>query len=502
MRPLLISNILDIKMYLFKLKRQICVSEKNFGGAKNLLFSSIPFLYYFLPAVLLCYFAAPKKLKNAVLFVFSLVFYAWGEPVYVFLMAASITLAWAFGLLMERAKSTKAKKAFMIVSVCISFAFLCYFKYADFFIANFNAATGLSVPLLRIALPVGISFYTFQIASYTIDIYRGEAKAKRNIIDFGTYVVLFPQLIAGPIVRYADIAQQLENRTHTLEKTAYGIHRFCIGLGKKVLFANAFGELCSIFRESTEQTVLFYWIYAASFMLQIYFDFSGYSDMAIGLGRIFGFTFLENFDFPYISKSITEFWRRWHMSLGSWFRDYVYIPLGGNRVSKPRWFFNIFVVWFLTGFWHGADWQFILWGVFYGALLVIEKLWLKKHLDKAPAVLCHIYVLFFTAIGFVIFNSTSIGGAFADLKGMFGLANLPVLGEETLYYLKSYGFMLAAGAILATPAVKSVLKKADRTVLGAKVISFAKPVFYAAVLVLVTGYLADGSFNPFLYFRF
>ena len=467
-----------------------------------MLFSSIPFLYYFLPLVLITYFAAPKKLKNSVLFVFSLVFYAWGEPIYVFLMAASITLAWAFGLLMEKAKTQKAKKAFMIISVIISFSFLCYFKYADFFISNFNAATGLSIPLLRLALPVGISFYTFQIASYTIDVYRGDAKAKRNIIDFGTYVVLFPQLIAGPIVRYVDIAEQLENRTHTLEKTAYGIQRFCIGLGKKVLFANAFGELCAIFRESDEKTVLFYWMYAFAFMLQIYFDFSGYSDMAIGLGRIFGFTFLENFDFPYISKSITEFWRRWHMSLGTWFRDYVYIPMGGNRVSKPRFVFNILTVWFLTGFWHGADWQFMAWGVFYGVLLLIEKFWIKKYLDKMPNVLNHIYVLFFTAIGFVIFNSVSMAGAIEDLMGMFGMLKLPFAGTVTLYYLKSYGFMFIIGALLATPIIKNLLKKVDSTKIGGKIIAIAKPLGFAAVLIMVTGYLVDGSFNPFLYFRF
>ena len=468
----------------------------------KLLFSSIPFLYYFLPLVLICYFAVPKKLKNSVLFIFSLVFYAWGEPTYVFLMAASITFAWGFGLLMEKAKTKKAKKIFMIVSVIVSFSFLVYFKYADFFISNFNAATGLSVPLLKIALPVGISFYTFQIASYTIDVYRGDAEAKHNIIDFGTYVVLFPQLIAGPIVRYVDIAEQLENRSHTLEKTAYGIQRFCIGLGKKVLLANTFGELCTIFRASDEKTVLFHWMYAAAFMLQIYFDFSGYSDMAIGLGRIFGFTFLENFDFPYISKSITEFWRRWHMSLGTWFRDYVYIPLGGNRVKTPRFLLNIFVVWFLTGFWHGADWQFMVWGVFYGTMLIIEKMWLKKYLDKAPAVLSHIYVLFFTAIGFVIFNSVSMGGAVEDLKGMFGLAKIPFAGTETLYYLRSYALMFIAGSLLATPVIKNLLKKLDSTEIGGKIIAIAKPLGFAAVLILVTGYLVDGSFNPFLYFRF
>ena len=468
----------------------------------KLLFSSIPFLYYFLPAVLICYFAAPKKLKNAVLFAFSLVFYAWGEPVYVFLMAASITSAWGLALLMEKAKSQKMRKTLMIISVIISFSFLAYFKYADFFISNFNAATGLSIPLLKIALPVGISFYTFQIASYTIDVYRGDTKANPNIVDFGAYVVLFPQLIAGPIVRYVDIAEMLRNRTHTLEKTAYGIQRFCIGLGKKVLFANAFGELCSIFRESNEKTVLFYWIYAAAFMLQIYFDFSGYSDMAIGLGRVFGFTFLENFDFPYISKSITEFWRRWHMSLGSWFRDYVYIPLGGNRVSTPRFLFNIFVVWFLTGFWHGADWQFIAWGLFYGTLLVIEKMWLKKYLDKAPAVISHIYVLFFTAIGFVLFNSVNIAGAAEDIGGMFGFLDIPLVGTETLYYLKSYALMFIAGSLLATPVVKKLLGKIGETAIGGKIFAAVKPLGFAAIIILVTGYLADGSFNPFLYFRF
>ncbi len=467
-----------------------------------MLFSSIPFLYYFLPLVLITYFAVPKKLKNAVLFVYSLVFYAWGEPLYVFLMAASITSAWGLALLMDKAKTQKARKILMIISVVISFSFLAYFKYADFFISNFNAATGLSIPLLKLALPVGISFYTFQIASYTIDVYRGDTKANKNIVNFGTYVVLFPQLIAGPIVRYVDIAEMLENRTHTLEKTAYGIKRFCLGLGKKVLLANTFGELCSVFRASDEKTVLFYWMYAAAFMLQIYFDFSGYSDMAIGLGRIFGFTFLENFNFPFVSKSITEFWRRWHMSLGSWFRDYVYIPLGGNRVKTPRFLFNIFVVWFLTGFWHGADWQFIVWGLFYGVMLVIEKMWFKKYLDKAPAFLCHIYVLFLSAIGFVIFNSVNMAGALEDLKGMFGLSGLPLIGTETLYYLKSFALMFVAGSLLATPVIKNLLAKIEATKTGEKAFAILRPIGFAAIVILVTGYLADGSFNPFLYFRF
>ncbi len=467
-----------------------------------MLFSSIPFLYYFLPAVLICYAIAPKKLKNLVLFCFSMLFYAWGEPTYVIVMAISITSAWGLALLMDRAKTQKARRIFMIISVIISFSFLCYFKYADFFISNFNAATGLSVPLLKIALPVGISFYTFQIASYTIDVYRRDTKANPNILNFGTYVVLFPQLIAGPIVRYVDIEEQLKTRTHTLEKISYGIHRFCLGLGKKVILANAFGELCSTFRASEEQSVLFYWMYAVSFMLQIYFDFSGYSDMAIGLGRILGFTFLENFDFPYVSKSVTEFWRRWHMSLGSWFRDYVYIPLGGNRVKLPRFLFNIFVVWFLTGFWHGADWQFIVWGIYYGVLLVIEKLWLKKYLDKLPGFVSHIYLLFLTAIGFVIFNSVNIGGAWTDIKGMFGMLGRPLFGTESVYYLKSYAVMFVIGALLATPIIKNLIIKIGETKFGKAVAPIVKPLFFAGIIIVVTAYLVDGSFNPFLYFRF
>ncbi len=467
-----------------------------------MLFSSVPFLYYFLPAVLICYAITPKKLKNAVLFAFSLLFYGWGEPKYIIIMAISIVSAWGFALLMDRARSQKARKALMIISVIISFSFLCYFKYADFFITNFNAATGLSIPLLKIALPVGISFYTFQIASYTIDVYRRDTVANPNIVNFGTYVVLFPQLIAGPIVRYVDIEQQLKDRSHSIDKIALGIERFCLGLGKKVLLANTFGELCAAFRESGEQTVLFYWVYAVAFMLQIYFDFSGYSDMAIGLGHIIGFDFLENFDFPFISKSVTEFWRRWHMSLGSWFRDYVYIPLGGNRVKLPRFIFNIAVVWFLTGFWHGADWQFIAWGVFYGVLLIIEKLWLKKYLDKIPAFFSHLYLLFITAIGFVIFNSVDIAGAFTDIKGMFGMLGQPLVGAETFYYIRSYGLMLIAGALLSTPIIKNLLIKIGETNFGKKAAVVVKPLFFASILLIVTGYLVDGSVNPFLYFRF
>ena len=335
----------------------------------RMLFSSITFLYYFLPVVLLLYAITPKALKNAVLLISSLVFYAWGEPIYIFLMAATIGIAYIMGLLIERFRGRLWSKVFLILSIISSLAGLIYFKYADFFIGNFNRITGLSAPLLKLALPIGISFYTFQVLSYTVDVYRGDAKAQKNPINLATYVALFPQLIAGPIVRYADIENQLTARTHSFEKIAYGIKRFIIGLAKKIILANALGELTEAFICSNDKSVLFFWLFALCYMLQIYFDFSGYSDMAIGLGSLFGFKFAENFHYPFISSSITEFWRRWHISLGTWFRDYVYIPLGGNRVKKLRWLFNIFVVWFLTGFWHGAEWNFVVWGLYFGVLL-------------------------------------------------------------------------------------------------------------------------------------
>ena len=466
-----------------------------------MLFSSIPFLYYFLPCVLILYFVVPKCLKNTVLLLSSLVFYAWGEPKYVLLMAVSITLGYVFRLLIEIWRGTKLSKLFLILSIVTSLGLLGYFKYADFFIANFNAATGLSVPLLKIALPIGISFYTFQILSYTVDVYRGEVKAQRNYISLAVYVALFPQLIAGPIVRYSDIAAQLESRTHSFSNVALGTRRFILGLAKKVLIANALGELCDIFKESNDKSVLFFWLYAIAFTLHIYFDFSGYSDMAIGLGKIFGFDFLENFDYPYISGSITEFWRRWHMSLGSWFRDYVYIPLGGNRVSKARWFLNIFIVWMLTGFWHGAAWNFIVWGLFFAILLIIEKLWLLKPLKKSK-VLSHIYVMFFVIISFVIFNAADMKEAFSYIGGMFGAGGIPFISEEWLYYLRSYGVVLIVAIIGATPLVKKLVLSVKKKSTGEKIMNIAEPIMLVALLLVITAYLVDGSFNPFLYFRF
>lgn len=466
-----------------------------------MLFSGIPFLYFFLPATIILYLSAPKKLKNAVLLLASLVFYAWGEKMLVFLFAGTILIGWLLGLLIEKNRSKKTARLFLWLSVLIDLGLLCYFKYIDFFITAFDRLTGLGVPLLHIALPIGISFYTFQILSYTVDVYRGTVTAQKNFITFAAYVSLFPQLIAGPIVRYADIAEQLEHRTHTLDKTAAGIRRFLIGLGKKVLLANAFGELCTTFRASAEPSVLFYWIYAVAYMLQIYFDFSGYSDMAIGLGRIFGFRFTENFDYPYISSSITEFWRRWHISLGSWFRDYVYIPLGGNRCSRIRQLRNIAVVWMLTGFWHGADWNFILWGFLYAVLLTTEKLGFKRWLDTHK-VFGHVYVLLTVMLGFVVFNAAGIREAAADIAGLFSFGKLPLASVEALYCLRSYGFTFLIGLIAATPYPKQLTEKLSARPGCRKALTVLEPTALMVLLLIVTAFLVDGSFNPFLYFRF
>lgn len=465
-----------------------------------MIFSSVTFLYYFLPLTAAVYFLAPKRLRNSVLLLGSLIFYAWGEPKYVFLMGISILLCYIFGRLTEKYREKKAGRLFCLLSVLISLSFLVYFKYTDFFIENFNAVTGLNLPLLRITLPIGISFYTFQIISYTVDVYRGGA-AQKNPIDLAAYISMFPQLIAGPIVRYSDLADHLKDRRHTWSMAAEGIRRFMIGLGKKVLLANQLGELCSAFQSSGDKSVLFYWIYAIALCLQIYFDFSGYSDMALGLGRVFGFRFPENFNYPYISTSITEFWRRWHMSLGTWFRDYVYIPMGGNRVGKMRHLFNILVVWMLTGFWHGAAWNFVIWGLLFALLLIIEKLWLLKFLPKSK-ILSHGYVLFIVLISFVIFNGPGLGDAFSNIAGMFGAGGIPLVSGETIYFLKSFAILLAAGVIGATPLPRRLAQALSKRSVWNKVLDAAEPALLAAVLLAVTAYLADGSFNPFLYFRF
>lgn len=466
-----------------------------------MIFSGIPFLYFFLPVVVLAYFLAPKCLKNPVLLVSSLVFYGWGEPIYVFLMIGTVLLAYVFGLLIDKFRGKKLSKVFLILSVATSLAGLLYFKYADFFITNFNAVFGLSLPLLRVVLPIGISFYTFQILSYTVDVYRGTVSVQKNPISLATYVALFPQLIAGPIVRYADVEKELASREHSFDHVAYGIRRFIIGLSKKILIANTLAELGEAFLQSGSPSVLFYWLYAIGFMLQIYFDFSGYSDMAIGLGRIFGFHFLENFNYPFIAASITDFWRRWHMSLGSWFRDYVYIPLGGNRVNRVRLLFNIFVVWFLTGFWHGAEWNFVIWGLYFGILLTLEKFFFLPFLKKHK-VASHIYLLFFVSISFMIFAAGSLTQAVSYVGGMFGAGGIPLVSAEALYQLKNYALVLLIAVVGATPLPKLIKTRLDAK-FGSKWWLYAiETIALVALLLIGTGYLADGSFNPFLYFRF
>ena len=460
-----------------------------------MLFSSISFLYYFLPAVLVVYFAVPRGLKNGVLLLASLVFYGWGEPKYVLLMAAAILAFYLYGLAIGRIKSRRGQKGWLTAAVVTGILLLTVFKYADFFIGSFAAVTGLSMPLLNLALPIGISFYTFQCMSYVVDVYRGDARPQKNLIHFGAYVALFPQLIAGPIVRYVDIARELEARTTTWENVLAGARRFLIGLSKKILLANQLGLLTEIFRDSAEKSVLFCWMYALAFALHIYFDFSGYSDMAIGLGRIFGFHFQENFNYPYLSKSVAEFWRRWHMSLGTWFRDYVYIPLGGSRVSRLRWVFNILTVWMLTGLWHGASWNFVVWGLLFAALLLIEKS--VPALQKLPGALRHGYVLFCVVISFVIFNAADLAQAGQDLAGMFGLGGLPLATAETLYYLRSYAVIFLLGFVGATPLPKALAAR-----LPDKLAAVLEPAALTGLLLVCTAYLVDGSFNPFLYFRF
>lgn len=474
-----------------------------------MVFSGIPFLYYFLPCVLFAYFVVPKKGRNFVLLISSLIFYAWGEPVYVFLMLFSILVGYVTGILLEKSRENAWRMVtpgrVLIGSVFLFVTLFAYFKYTDFFIANMNGLTGSKIPLLKIALPIGISFYTFQIISYLVDVYREEVPAQKNIISLAAYIAMFPQLIAGPIVRYKDISGQLKERRTTWEMAEAGITRFIIGLSKKILIANELGELCSLFRVSGDKSVLFYWLYAVAFMLHIYFDFSGYSDMAIGLGKILGFTFPENFNYPYIAGSITDFWRRWHMTLGTWFRDYVYIPLGGNRVSNAKWYRNIFIVWMFTGIWHGAAWNFLFWGLYFAVLLIIEKKWLLKLLKKSKWI-GHMYLIFLVLISFVIFNATDMWTAFEDIGGLFGVGGFPFVSREALYYAKSYGITLFVGIVGCMPVIPwirdSWLQDRENSPILGGIIGIAKPVVLIVLVLLSTAYLVDGSFNPFLYFRF
>lgn len=463
-----------------------------------MLFTSISFLYYFLPIVIILYFIVPKKFKNFILFLSSIFFYFCGEPIYTFLMIGEIFIAYVGARYLEKHR----KKSILVSLLAIHIGALGLFKYSDFTINNINQILGSKIPLLKLALPIGISFYTFQIISYVVDVYRGKVKAQKSFLKLATYVSLFPQLIAGPIVRYETIEKELDSRTSNFENFAYGVRRFVIGLGKKVLIANMLGELCDVFSTTNEKSILFYWIFAISYSLQIYFDFSAYSDMAIGLGRMFGFHFLENFNYPYISKSITEFWRRWHMSLSSWFRDYVYIPLGGNRKGTIILVRNIFIVWALTGIWHGANWTFVIWGLMFGIMLIIEKLFLTKHLEKMPSILQRIYVLFTVMISFIIFNANSIGEAWNNIIGLFGANGESLINASTVYYLKSYLVVLVIAIIGSTPLLKNIIEKLKTKTNANKIINLLEPIAMTSILIIVTAYLVDNSYNPFLYFRF
>ena len=446
-----------------------------------MIFSSIPFLYYFLPAVILLYFIVPKKMANSVLLLASLFFYGYGEPKMLPVMVVTIIAAWVLGLMVPK------HKACFYLSAAICLGLLVWFKGG--FAGN--------------ALPAGISFYTFQILSYTIDLRRGNIRPQKNLRDFAMYVSMFPQLIAGPIVVYSTVEDRLDplKRKISAEDIYEGACRFAFGLAKKVLLANNLGQFVSLFQSTAadHRTVMFYWAYALAFSMQIYFDFSGYSDMAIGLGRIFGFSFPENFNYPFISKSITEFWRRWHMTLGGWFREYVYIPLGGNRVGRGRWIFNIFVVWALTGLWHGVQWTFLVWGLYFGVLLMAEKLWLGRVLDKLPAWVQHIYTIVLVLFSMVIFNGGSIGEAMSFIGAMIGIGSagggaIPLTGVLSSYYIRSFGVLFIVSIAASTPIAKklSALRYAE----------WLKPAAAVILLLLVTAYLADGSYNPFLYFRF
>ena len=459
-----------------------------------MLFSSITFIYYFLPLLLICYFLFPKRIRNFVLLIFSLIFYFLGEPKYILVIIFSCILNYYFSKIIDK---KIYPKLFLILAIIYNIGQLYIFKYTDFTIENINNLFNLNIQYIRIIMPIGISFYTFQTMSYVIDVYNKKHPVARNLFEFMTYVCLFPQLIAGPIVRYSDVRNQLTKRTESFDNFSEGIKRLVIGLSKKVLLANVLGELCN---NLIQKTVLSSWIKAISYTLQIYFDFSGYSDMAIGLGLMFGFKFLENFNYPLIASSITDFWRRWHISLSSWFKDYVYIPLGGNRKGKIKWLRNLLIVWMLTGFWHGASWNFIIWGLYFGIILIIEKIFLQKYLEKTK-VIKYIYTSVIVVISFMIFNSITTSEILTNIKDMFFISDIPLVNQETIYYIRNSIVLLIISIIASTPLIKNLINKVKTTKLS-KIINLMEPVVYLILLTLTTAFLIDASFNPFLYFRF
>jgi alginate O-acetyltransferase complex protein AlgI len=462
-----------------------------------MVFSSLPFLFFYLPVTLLIYYLCPARWRNLWLFLVNLVFYGWGEPIYVLLMVISIAVNYAAGFLVDRHRDKG--KSILAVNAVVNLGLLFFFKYFDFLALNLGSIPGLGfLHPLGVTLPIGISFYTFQNMSYPIDVYRGDVRSQRSFIRYGTYVALFPQLIAGPIVRYKDIAEQLDHRKETADKFSSGVCRFCVGLSKKVLLANNIGALWDVYKamDPAALSAADAWLGALAFTFQIYFEFSGYSDMAIGLGRMLGFDFVENFNYPYISRSITEFWRRWHISLSTWFRDYVYIPLGGNRRGKGRQLLNLLIVWTLTGIWHGASWNFLFWGLYYALLLILEKVFLYDRLQKAPAWIGHVYALILVVVGWVLFSMEDLTGCLMYLRSMF-FGGAGLCSGTFLYYLRSFAPGLLVMVIASTPLAKSLYQR-----LPARLTRVLNPVLVLTSLLLCTAYLVDSTYNPFLYFRF
>lgn len=464
-----------------------------------MVFSSVVFLYIFLPTMLLLYFLVPSKLKNAVMIIASLIFFAWGEIRYIFIMLILAVMDYICGKNINRNfDNTKKKRIYLFIDVGVNLLILFFFKYSDFIIENINLVTGLKIPLLNIPLPIGVSFNTFQSLSYIIDVYRGTVKCEKSFYNYLTYTTLFPQIIAGPIVRYETVDEELEVKNISMNNFSMGMKRFILGLAKKVLIANNIGKLWSLIElgQYTGMSTMLAWIGIIAFALQIYFDFSGYSDMAIGLAQIFGMKFDENFNYPYISKSITEFWRRWHITLGSWFRDYIYIPLGGNRKGLVKQIRNILIVWFLTGAWHGASWNFILWGVYFGIILILEKTILLKILNKIPKIFSHIYAIILILISWAIFAFTDLTNVVNYIKVMFGIGNVALINGEAIYYLKNYIVTIIIGIICSTPLI-SKLKTKDNTINA-----IFETIIYLGLFFLSTASLVSDTYNPFLYFRF
>ncbi len=467
-----------------------------------MVFSSLTFLYFFLPIVLALYFAVPKKSKNIILFISGFVFYAWGEPFYIIIMIISTIIDYTAGRFIDKFDNReKLRTVFLLVSVIMNLSLLAVFKYSSFFITNINFLFGTSFTDPKLPLPIGISFYTFQSMSYTIDLYMRNIKVQKNIINFTSYVTLFPQLVAGPIVRYEDVANEIDHRTITTSKIAEGIGIFVKGLGKKVILANNIGLVWAQVKAMGYDniSVATAWIGILAFTFQIYYDFSGYSDMAIGLGKMFGFNFPQNFNYPYVSKSISEFWRRWHITLGSWFRSYVYIPLGGNRKGLPRTLINLLIVWALTGFWHGASWNFLFWGLYFGILIIIERLGWGKVLAKLPAIVSRLYTFILVVIGWVFFEIDGMKPAFNYLKAMFGSNG--VLIDTTAKYLIGTSLLIFVICIIAsTEIIKKIYAKLNS--MDGNVVQYAMPVFQLIIMLISTAFLVNATYNPFIYFRF